>query len=81
MLATIVQTTFKTQIKAAIGIPTIMNIKGIVSTMYNNIDIWKFREALPFLSTQSDESLRDSQQISGPKTLPSGKKLPAKAER
>ncbi len=38
MLATIVHTTFKIHIKAAIGIPTTMIIKGMVSTIYNNID-------------------------------------------
>jgi hypothetical protein len=76
-----VQTTFNTQINTTIGIPTTMNINGIERTKYNSIDIWKFKEALPFLSTQSDVSFLDSQQIRGPRTLPRGKKLPAKAER
>ena len=55
-------------------IPTMRNISGIHKSMYNAIDNWKLRLALPFLSTHSESSFLDSQKIIGPIMPPNGKK-------
>jgi hypothetical protein len=72
--AMITQTSSRTARKIRMGIPTIMKHRGNASTIYRSIDIWKFRDALPFSLTQADSSFFDSQQISGPIIPPKGKK-------
>jgi len=81
MLAIIMQMTLRTIRVIIIGIPMIIRQRGAARTVYKSMDISKFIEALPFLSTHTDSSLRDNQQISGPIILPNGKKNPANAER
>jgi hypothetical protein len=81
MLAITRQIIFRVINNIIIGNPIIMKHKGIARTIYSSIDNWKLREAFPFKFTQSDSSLLDSQQISGPKIPPKGKKKLAKADR
>ena len=45
------------------------------------MDISKFIDAFPFISIHADSSFRESQQMSGPKIAPKGKKNPDKADR
>jgi len=80
-LAIIIHTTLSVPSTTIIGIPIIMKQSGIARTIYSSMDNWKLIEFLPFKLTQADSSLFDSQQISGPKIPPKGKKKPAKAER
>jgi hypothetical protein len=81
MLAITMQIILRVISNIIIGIPIMMKHKGIARTMYNSIDNWKLIAAFPFKFTQFDSSLLDSQQISGPKIPPKGKKKLAKADR
>jgi hypothetical protein len=80
-LAIITQTTLRVPSTIIIGIPIIMKHKGKARKIYSSIDNWKLIAFLPFIFTQADSSLFESQHISGPIIPPKGKKKPAKAER
>jgi hypothetical protein len=80
-LAKMIQITLRILIMAIMGIPIIMNTRGMARNIYSNTDSWKLRAFLPFRLTHSDSSLRVNQQISGPITPPNGKKNPAKADK
>lgn len=47
-LAMIIQITFNIPRNMMMGIPTIIKHKGMVRTIYNSIDNWKFSDDFPF---------------------------------
>jgi len=81
MLATMTQITSRMPRAMRRGIPTIMKHSGMSKMVYSNIEIWKLSADLPFMSTHSDWSFLDTQQINGPIIPPKGKKYPAKVDR
>ncbi len=72
MLATIIQMNSSSRRAPRKIKPTIINIRGIQITVYNNIDSWKLSDSFPFISTNCDSYFLDDQQISGPIIPPKG---------